>query len=132
MVGCGPLLATFTMGSEQEAPQSWNAWMHFTGFLLLSLVPIIAFPLFGSAVWGDSRWRWLGPFSVAWGLLVAVVVFLPNAPAEGYAVWSGPASMMDIALIGTWQIVASRQLARLADQQPAQVGHGASSGRTMR
>ena len=64
--GCGPLLATFTMGPEQGPPQSWHAWLHLTGFLLVSLAPIVALPLFGSAVWGDTRWRPLGPVSVIW------------------------------------------------------------------
>ena len=112
--GCGPLLGTFTMGPEQGPPQSWHAWLHFGGFLLVSLMPIIALPLFGSAVWSDSRWRPLGRVSLAWGVVVAIVVFLPSAPAEGYALWSGPGSMADIALVGAWQIVVSRRLARLA------------------
>ena len=114
--GCGPLLGTFTMGPEQGPPQSWHAWLHFTGFLLVSLAPIVALPLFGSAVWGDARWRPLGPVSVIWAVVVAVVVFLPSSPAEGYALWSGPGSMLDIFLIGLWLIVTSRRLARLAGQ----------------
>ncbi len=112
--GCGPLLGTFTMGPEQGPPQSWHAWLHLTGFLLVSLAPIVALPLFGSAVWGDARWRPLGPVSVIWAVVVAVVVFLPSSPAEGYALWSGPGSMLDIFLTGLWLIVTSRRLARLA------------------
>lgn len=130
LLACGPLLGTFTMGTERGSPESWSGWLHFTGFLLLTLMPIIAFPLFGSAVWSDARWRWFGPFSVAWGALIAVVVVMPISPAQGYAVWSGPGSMMDIVLVGTWQIVASRRLGRLADQQ-AQAGQAAPSGQTM-
>jgi hypothetical protein len=118
--GCGPLLATFTMGPEQGPPQSWHAWLHFSGLLLVTLVPIIALPLFGSAVWRDARWRPLGPLSVAWGALLAVVVFLPSSPAEGYPLWSGPGSMAALALIGVWQIIASRRLARLASRPSPQ------------
>lgn len=114
--GCGPLLGTFTMGPEQGPPQSWHAWLHICGFLLISLAPIVALPLFGSAVWGTARWRPLGPVSLIWGTVVAVVVFLPSSPAEGYALWSGPGSMLDIFLIGAWLIVTSRRLARLAGQ----------------
>ena len=115
LLGCGPLLATFTMEAvEQGPPQSWHGWLHFIGFLLLSLIPVVALPMFGSAVWSDRRWQGLGPLSVAWGLVVAVVVFLPSSPADGYALWSGPGSMADIALIGTWQIVASQRLRQLA------------------
>jgi hypothetical protein len=115
LFGCGPLPATFTMEAvEQGPPQSWHGWLHFIGFLLLSLIPIVALPMFGSAVWSDPGWRWLGPLSVAWGLVVAVVVFLPSSPPNGYALWSGPGSMADIALVGTWQIVASQRLGRLA------------------
>jgi hypothetical protein len=122
LFGCGPLLATFTMGAgEQGPPQSWHAWLHFIGFLLVSLTPIVALPLFGCAVWNEARWRPLGQLSVVWGAVVAVVVFLPSSPAEGYALWSGPGSMADIALIGSWQIVVSRRLARLAGRTlPAQ------------
>jgi len=115
--GCGPLLGTFTEGVEQGPPQSWHAWLHFTGFLIVSLVPIVALPLFASAVWRDGRWRPLGPVSVASALLVTVVVFLPSSPAEGYPLWSGPGSMADIAVVGIWQVVVSRRLARLAGQQ---------------
>jgi hypothetical protein len=118
LFGCGPLLGTFTMGPEQGPPQSWHAWLHFTGFLIVSLIPIIALPLFAAAVRGDRRWRPLGLFSLVWAIVIAVVVFLPSAPADGYAVWSGPGSMVDIALIGIWQIVVSRRLARLAGQAP--------------
>ncbi len=114
LYGCGPLLATFTMGSEQGATQSWHATLHFVGFLLISLMPILALPLFGGAVWGDAKWRPLGPVSVAWGVVVAVVVFLPSSPAEGYALWSGPGSIADIVLVGLWQILVSRRLAALA------------------
>jgi peptidoglycan/LPS O-acetylase OafA/YrhL len=116
LFGCGPLLGTFTEGVEQGPPQSWHAWLHFTGFLIVSLIPIVALPLFGSAVWSDARWRRLGPLSVASALVVTVVVFLPSSPTEGYALWSGPGSMADIALIGIWQVVVSRRLARLAEQ----------------
>jgi uncharacterized protein DUF998 len=118
LFGCGPLLATFTMGPEQGPPQSWHAWLHFTGFLIVSLIPVIALPLFAGAVRGDRRWRPLGLVSLVWAMVVAVVVFLPSAPADGYALWSGPGSMVDIALIGIWQIVVSRRLARLAGQAP--------------
>lgn len=126
LFGCGPLLATFTMGAaEQGPPESWHAWLHFIGFVLLSLIPIVALPLFGWAVWNEARWRPLGPVSVAWGVVVAVVVIMPSLPPEGYPLWSGPGSMADIALIGSWQIVVSRRLARLAGrtstaQQPAE------------
>jgi hypothetical protein len=118
LFGCGPLLGTFTEGVEQGPPQSWHGWLHFIGFLLVSLIPIVALPLFGCAVWNEARWRPLGQVSVAWGVVVAVVVFLPSSPAEGYALWSGPGSMADITLIGIWQIVVSRRLARLA-RKPA-------------
>jgi Protein of unknown function (DUF998) len=118
LFGCGPLLGTFTMGPEQGPPQSWHAWLHFTGFLIVSLIPVIALPLFAGAVRGDRRWRPLGLFSLVWAMVVAVVVFLPSAPAHGYALWSGPGSMVDIALIGTWQIVVSRRLAQLAGPAP--------------
>jgi hypothetical protein len=114
LVACGPLLATFTTGPEQGPPGSWHAALHFSGFLILSLVPMIALPLFAAAVWGDRPWRPLAPLSLVWTAAVVVVVFLPSAPAEGYPLWSGPGSMADIALIGTWQIVVSRRLARLA------------------
>jgi hypothetical protein len=115
LFACGPLLATFTVDVvEQGPPQSWHGWLHFAGFLLVSLIPIFALPLFGSAVWSDPRWQGLGPLSVAWGVVLAVVVFLPSSPPDGYALWSGPGSMADIALVGTWQIVASQRLRRLA------------------
>jgi hypothetical protein len=80
----------------------------------VSKIPIVALPMFGSAVWSDPRWQGLGPLSVAWGLVLAVVVFLPSSPANGYALWSGPGSMADIAFIGAWQIVASQRLRRFA------------------
>lgn len=114
LLGCGPLLATFTMGSEQGPPQSWHGWLHFIGFLLLSLMPILALPLFGGAVWRDASWRPLGPLSVGWGIVIALVAFLPSVPVDGYAIWAGAGSLAEIALIGLWQIVASRRLARLA------------------
>ncbi len=116
LFGCGPLLGTFTMGVEQGPPQSWHAALHFAGLLIVSLLPIVAMPLFGRAVWRDSRWGRLGPMSVAWGAVVALVVFLPSSPAEGYPLWSGAGSMADIALIGIWQIVVARRLASLATQ----------------
>jgi len=119
LFGCGPLLGTFTMGPEQGPPQSWHAAVHFSGFLIVSLVPVIALPLFAAAVWGDRRWRPLAALSLVWAVAVVVVIFLPSAPAEGYPLWSGPGSMADIALIGLWQIVVSRRLARLAADRPA-------------
>jgi hypothetical protein len=115
LFACGPLLATFTVDVvEQGPPPSWHGWLHFAGFLIVSLIPIVALPIFGSAVWSDARWQGLGPLSVGWGVVLAVVVFLPSSPADGYALWSGPGSMADIALVGTWQIVASQRLRRLA------------------
>lgn len=122
LFGLGPLLAVFTMGPEQGPPQSWHAWLHFTGFLLTSVMPILALPLFGNAVWNDSRWRPLGLVSVAWGAAVAVIVFLPSSPTEGYLIWTGPGSMAEIALIGTWQIIVSRRLASLAGGNAAMLG----------
>jgi hypothetical protein len=120
---CGPLLATFTVDVvDQGPPPSWHGWLHFAGFLIVSLIPIVALPIIGSAVWSDPRWQGLGPLSVAWGAVLAVVVFLPGSPADGYALWSGPGSMADIALVGTWQIVASQRLRRLAWPLPYQVG----------
>jgi hypothetical protein len=116
LFGCGPLLGTFTMGVEQGPPQSWHAALHFAGLLIVSLLPIVAMPLFGRAVWKDSRWGRIGPMSVVWAAVVALVVFLPSSPAEGYPLWSGPGSMADIALIGIWQIVVARRLASLATQ----------------
>ncbi len=117
--GCGPLLGTFTTGTEQGPPQSWHAILHFSGFLLVTLMPIIALPLFASAVWNDPRWRGLGPFSLVVAVVVAAVVFLPSTPAEGYPIWSGPGSLADIVLIGSWQIVAARRLAKLSAQPPS-------------
>jgi peptidoglycan/LPS O-acetylase OafA/YrhL len=111
---CGPLLGTFTEGLEQGPPESWHAWLHFAGLVIVTLVPIFALPLFGAAVWDDRRWRWLGPLSAGWALVVIVVVFLPASPANGYPLWSGPGSMLDLALVGAWQILVSRRLARLA------------------
>lgn len=118
--GCGPLLGTFTMGTVE----SWHAWLHFTGFLLMSLAPIIALPLFGSAVWGAPPWRPFGPLSVIWGVAVAVVVFLPALPTQGYALWTGPGSMLDIFMTGAWLIVTSRRLAQLAGQLSQETSAG--------
>jgi hypothetical protein len=61
---------------------------------------------------GERRWRPLAVFSLAWAVLIAVVVFLPSAPADGYALWSGPGSMVHIALLGIWQVAVSQRLAR--------------------
>ena len=126
LFGCGPLLAVFTMGVEQGPPQSWHAALHFSGLLLVTLMPIIALPLFASAVWSDPRWRGVGPFSLVVAGVVTAVVFLPPAPAEGYAIWTGPGSMADIVLIGSWQIVASRRLARLS-KRPESMGETAKA-----
>jgi hypothetical protein len=57
-------------------------------------MPIIALPLFASAVWSDPRWRGVAPFSLVVAVVVTAVVFLPPAPADSYAIWTGPGSMV--------------------------------------
>lgn len=73
----GPLLGTFTMGSESGPPKSWHAAAHFAGFLLVVLVPLVAVPVFARAVWGDPRWHGLGWGSLFVAVVNPVLVFSP-------------------------------------------------------
>jgi len=66
-------------------------------------------PNFGSAAPGRC-------LITAWAAIVALVVFRPSSPADGYPLWSGPGSMADISLIGIGQMVVARCLASLATQ----------------
>jgi len=47
LFGCGPLLAVFTMDPGDGPPKTWYGILHFGGFLLVTLVPIFAMPVFG-------------------------------------------------------------------------------------
>ena len=111
---CGPLLGTFTMGTEHGPPQSWHAALHFAGFLLVTLVPIVALPVFAWAVWRDPRWAGYGWLTLVTAAVITVLVFSPSVPQEGYAVLSGPGSILHLVVLGAWQVRIALHSRRLA------------------
>jgi hypothetical protein len=131
LYACGPLLATFTMGTEHGPPQSVHAGLHFAGFLLLALAPLVGLPLFASAVWGDERWRGLGPFSAVVAVGVAAVVFAPSLPETGYAYLTGPGSIVHLTVLGCWQVVVAIRLGTVVASPSPRQQTATSVGRTI-
>jgi hypothetical protein len=113
LFACGPLLAVFTMDTASGPPSTWHGALHFAGFLLVVLVPMIALPTFATAVWSDPRWRGFGWFSIGMAALLATVVFLPSVPEDGYAIWAGPGSILNLVLLATWQVRVAHHLRRV-------------------
>lgn len=106
----GLALGTFTLDPGSGPPSTWHGTLHFVGFLLISLTPIPACLVFAALFRRDPRWRWYSWYCVAVGIaLIAVTFAPPTSSGDAYAIWTGPASMLDLVLALAWlELVAIR------------------------
>lgn len=122
----GALLGTAT--PDPDDPHTWHGMLHFAGFLLVTLVLLPAMVAFAVAVRRDARWR-----GFAWGsgvaaVVTAVVVFAPGTSSgSDYALWTGPASMLELLLLGAWIEVVALRLVRVAGQERSDDGKQAAA-----
>jgi hypothetical protein len=130
LFGVGALLGTFT--PDPDEPHTWHGLAHFAGFLLVTLGLLPAMVAFALAVRGNGRWR-----GFAWGSAVAavvtvVVVFAPaTSTGNDYALWTGPASMLELVLLfASIELVAIRLLALSRADQVAQNGRPTATAAT--
>jgi hypothetical membrane protein len=128
--GVGALVGTFTPDPDQ--PHSWHGLVHFAGFLLVTLALLPAMVAFGLAVRRNAQWRGFAWGSFALAVGIVVVVFAPaTATGNDYALWTGPASMLELMLLFAWiEVVAIRLLALSRADQVAQNGRPAAAAAT--
>jgi hypothetical protein len=113
LFGTGMLLGTVT--PDPDEPHSWHGLVHFAGFLLVTLALLPAMIALGVAVRRDGRWRGYGWGSISFAVLVAVVVFAPQTgDGSDYALWTGPASMLELVLLCAWLAAVAVRLDRLS------------------
>jgi hypothetical membrane protein len=114
LFGVGALLGTFTPDPDQ--PHTWHGLVHFAGFLLVTLALLPAMIAFSAAVRGKAEWRGFAWGSIAAAVLILVVVFAPpTSKGTDYALWTGPASMLELVLLFAWIEVVAMRLRRLSD-----------------
>jgi hypothetical protein len=127
----GPLLATFTLDPGNGPPSTWHGTLHFFGFLLITLALVPALVVFAWVFRGDPRWRGYSWISLTVAVVMAVDVFAPNTPSgSSYPIWSGPASMLELALIGAWLVTTASRLWTLAGMNRTSAGHNRSEAAT--
>lgn len=116
----GPLLATFTLDLQNGGPPtSWHGTLHFIGFMLIALTFLPAALLFALAFRGDRRWRGLELVSAIVGIALVAIVFAPIPATQPYPLWTGPASMLELFLIGAWMVgVAMRARTIVRESDP--------------
>jgi drug/metabolite transporter superfamily protein YnfA len=103
ILSLGPLLATFTLDPGNGPPSTWHGTLHFVGFVLIALIPIPACFVYAQLFRQDPRWRWYSWYSLVTGILVTAVTFAPaTSSGNAYAIWTGPASMLDLVLAFAW------------------------------
>jgi Protein of unknown function (DUF998) len=127
LFGVGALLGTVT--PDPDEPHTWHGLVHFAGFLLVTLALLPAMVAFALAVRGNPRWRRFGWASAAAAVATAVVVFAPaTSTGNDYALWTGPASMLELVLVFGWiGVVALRLLALSRADRVAQNGRPAAT-----
>jgi hypothetical membrane protein len=108
LFGLGAVLGTFT--PDPDEPHTWHGLVHFAGFLLVTLALLPGMIAFAVAVRRDAPWRGFAWGSIAAAVLIAVVVFAPTTSSgNDYALWTGPASMLELVLLFAWiEVVALR------------------------
>ncbi len=121
VLGLGPVLATFTFDPGHGAPTSWHGWLHFGGFLLVSLVPLAATLVLAGGMRKDLRWRGYQWYSLLTGVAATIVVFAPdNSAPDEYPIWTGPGSMLELVLVLAWLEVLAIRVVRLSRQHGAE------------
>ena len=130
LFGVGALLGTFT--PDPDEPHTWHGLVHFAGFLLVTLALLPAMAAFALAVRGNQQWRGFGWASAAAAVGTVAVVFAPaTSTGNDYALWTGPASMLELVLVFGWiEVVALRLLALSRDAAVAQNGRPTATAAT--
>jgi hypothetical protein len=117
LFGLGPLLGTFT--TDPDEITTWHGAVHVAGFLLVALSLLPGLFAFAFAFHRDPRWRGYDWFSLAFGIAAVIVVFAPQtAEGDAYPIWTGPASMLQLVLIGFWIEVVALRLRGLSRPAP--------------
>ena len=128
--GLGPLLATFTLDWQNGGPPTtWHGTLHFLGFLLVALAPIPTLFVFAWLFRRDERWRGFQWYSLLMGIaLVAVVFGPPTSEGDAYPIWTGPASMLELALACAWLELVAIRLWRLSGRRRLEEDRGSRRG----
>lgn len=108
LFGVGALLGTFT--PDPGPNTTWHGAVHIAGFLLVALTMLPGLFAYAVAFRGDSGLRHYAWSSLTLGVALVAIVFAPQtAHGDDYPIWTGPASMLQLVLIGVWiELVAVR------------------------
>ena len=110
----GPVLGAFTVDPD-DARTTWHGALHVAGFLLTSLALLPALVALAVAFRGDPGWRGCTRVSLVAVAVLGAVVFAPQTgDPDAYALWTGPASMLELVLIGLWVELVAIRLWRLS------------------
>jgi hypothetical protein len=122
LFGVGAFLGTFT--PDPGSTTSWHGAVHIAGFLLVAVMLLPALVAFTVAFRRTAEWRAQSWFSLVLAIVMAGVVFAPQtARGDDYPLWTGPASMLQLVLIGSWIEVIAVRLWLLS--RPARAGEDA-------
>lgn len=120
LFGLGALLGTFT--PDPGSRTTWHGAAHLAGFLLVSVMLLPGLFAFAVAFRRAPGWRSYSWFSLVLGIVLVVVVFAPQTShGNDYPMWTGPASMLQLVLIGIWlELVAVRMWTLSRSATPGQ------------
>jgi hypothetical protein len=118
LFGLGPLLGTFT--TDRGEITTWHGAVHVAGFLLVALMLLPGLLAFAVAFHKVPSWRGYDWLSLGLGIALVGVVFAPDtARGDDYPIWTGPASMLQLVLIGVWIEAVAVRLWTLSRSTPA-------------
>jgi hypothetical protein len=118
LFGVGPVLGTFT--TDPGSITTWHGAIHVAGFLLVALMLLPGLFAFAVAFRAVPGWRSYSWLSLGLGVVMLGVVLAPQtARGDDYPIWTGPASMLQLVLIGIWMEAVAVRLWKLSRSTPA-------------
>lgn len=113
LFGVGALFGTFT--PDPGSTTTWHGAVHVAGFLLVAVMLLPGLFAFAVAFRAAPGWRSYAWRSLGLGIVLVGVVFAPEtAHGDDYPIWTGPASMLQLVLIGIWMELVAVRLWRLS------------------